>query len=60
MTAWGVTSMTNKIFVILIAVIASVTILIGLRSWDHIESRDHTPPGLCKDKPKSHPNQERC
>jgi hypothetical protein len=52
--------MINKIFVILVAVIASVTILIGLRSWDHIESRDHTPPGLCKDKPKSHPNQERC
>ena len=52
--------MINKIFVILIVVIASATILIGLTSWHRIEPPGHKPPGLCKDKPnhKIKPDQE--
>jgi hypothetical protein len=48
--------MINKVFVVLIAVIASATLLIGLATWRQVEAPDHKPPGLCKDKPKSNPN----
>ena len=50
--------MINKVFVILIVVIASATLLIGLATWLQVDPPDHKSPGLCKDKPKPNPNSE--